>query len=1376
MKPAVTIPDYRRLFYLLTIVSCLFTTKAFTQPTPEVIGESTVCQGETYYYYTPFDANNSYIWSVSTGGTIISPPNEHTVYIQWTGPTNSPQWLQVSETDSNNVSVIEQVPIYIASNILSCENNVNISLDQTGIAEITPQILLDGNYISYDNFQVMLSHSNGIQFGNIVTCGNIGQTIIGKVTDECTGNSCWSTLNVEDKKAPQWDCPTVAVEIPCDTDIDDYPYPPVEDNCDTDISVSLTGIQIDNSDICQGVTITRHWVASDDYDNEAYCVQVLYIDPAQDVVFPEDRVWLCDHYAEYPNLTDPTTYTDSLHTTGSGVPIGATGPYCPYSFTNHDDTLNTCGNTIKIIRTWTVLNWCTQQVITEDINGDDNEQIIKILDLNKPTITVPQVTLSITEPGASAVMCRSLDLLPAPTVSDTCSAVTVKIYTEIGEAVYVNGVDGSSGGYVPSPGLGLGEHTITYKAIDDCGNVTELLVTATVIDDEAPVAICDEITGTSLDQFGSSLVYAQTFDDGSYDNCCIGQMLVRRMEDPETDFAPSVILNCSDTVAMVVFRVYDCFDNYAECMVQVEVEDKLPPICIAPQNKTVSCVDLPPDIDEDWVTSFGEAIAVDNCDATIIEHNFHADIDACGNGHITRYFNAVDGQGNMNLAACQQTINVTPVSDWLINFPPNWSGDCGDSITSIDLIYGEFGCEQLAYSYSDQYFNTTVDSVCFKLVRTWKVINWCNYDPNEDPIKIPTHPLGAIVDEEDYNNFGSYEYQQIIMIQDVAPPELSAPFDYFFCTGDTACATGPAFLPIQIDGECSSDIEIVHLIDLFKNNTYEVNGMGFFDGSLPIGIHRVRYIVEDGCGNDSEIVFDFEIKDCKKPSPVCTNGLIVEIMQTGMVEICAEDLLEYATDNCPGDLQVSFSFDLDSVCVVLDCDDLGQVPVEIWVTDAAGNADYCDNYIILQDNMDHCSGQPLVGFINTHDNNEPVEDVTVHLNNSMMNEMYVTPGTGMFEFENLPLGNDYTITPEKTDDPLNGVTTFDLVVMSRHILGIQILDSPYQLIAADINNSSSVTTFDMVELRKLILHINDDFPNNTSWRFVDKAYQFPNPNDPWQETFPEIINLNNLSATTDDADFVAVKIGDVNGSAVPNNNFGGGIDERSGGMLKFNTLDNYVAAGETVNILLTAENFTDVYGFQFTIDFDVEKLEFVSVLPTEMTDEENYGLSLLEEGAVTALWFETHMVTLDEDAPIISLLFEVNSGCNLADVINISSRFTPAEAYIGETMDAWDIELGFDSQVTAANDLLQDEFALYQNIPNPFTEKTTIGFDLPNNGDANLTIYDTAGRIVQSVEGNYNKGYNEIILSGKDLPKNGILFYKIEFEGKSAVRQMTVID
>ena len=50
-----------------------------------------------------------------------------------------------------------------------------------------------------------------------------------------------------------------------------------------------------------------------------------------------------------------------------------------------------------------------------------------------------------------------------------------------------------------------------------------------------------------------------------------------------------------------------------------------------------------------------------------------------------------------------------------------------------------------------------------------------------------------------------------------------------------------------------------------------------------------------------------------------------------------------------------------------------------------------------------------------------------------------------------------------------GVTTYDRILITQHILGVKSLGSPYQILAADVNRSRSVTTLDLIQLRKIAL-------------------------------------------------------------------------------------------------------------------------------------------------------------------------------------------------------------------------------------------------------------------------------------------------------------------
>jgi len=80
-----------------------------------------------------------------------------------------------------------------------------------------------------------------------------------------------------------------------------------------------------------------------------------------------------------------------------------------------------------------------------------------------------------------------------------------------------------------------------------------------------------------------------------------------------------------------------------------------------------------------------------------------------------------------------------------------------------------------------------------------------------------------------------------------------------------------------------------------------------------------------------------------------------------------------------------------------------------------------------------------------------------------------------------------------------------------------------------VNNSGSITAFDMVQTRQLILSITNEFTNNTAWRFVDAAYEFTT-DSPMTENFPEMVTITELDHD-EQIDFVAIKIGDVNGNA-----------------------------------------------------------------------------------------------------------------------------------------------------------------------------------------------------------------------------------------------------
>ncbi|MCB0642274.1 MAG: T9SS type A sorting domain-containing protein, partial [Phaeodactylibacter sp.] len=81
----------------------------------------------------------------------------------------------------------------------------------------------------------------------------------------------------------------------------------------------------------------------------------------------------------------------------------------------------------------------------------------------------------------------------------------------------------------------------------------------------------------------------------------------------------------------------------------------------------------------------------------------------------------------------------------------------------------------------------------------------------------------------------------------------------------------------------------------------------------------------------------------------------------------------------------------------------------------------------------------------------------------------------------------------------------------------------------------------------------------------------------------------------------------------------------------------------------------------------------------------------------------------------------------------------------------------------------------YQNVPNPFTHNTRVGFELPNDSEITLTITDVKGQVLKVISGAYSKGYHEIQLRKSDLPSTGVLQYRLETDKASATRTMILM-
>ena len=479
--------------------------------------------------------------------------------------------------------------------------------------------------------------------------------------------------------------------------------------------------------------------------------------------------------------------------------VPGSSAFCSLAASFTDEEFDLCGVGTKILRTWTIFDWCTPI-------GPGNPwsciQVIQFEDRTAPTILGGcGDPISV---NTDAHDCEANVNLPSIRTRD-CSAVTVAINSPFG-------VVNSNGGILSN--VPFGTHNVTFIATDDCGNASSCTRIVTVEDLVPPVAVCDEFTVVSLTSDGTGIANASTFDDGSSDNCGLGMMQVRRMPDNCQDttffdsFATFECCDLGDTVS-VMFRVFDLSGNFNECMVDVWVQDKLPPTITCPTGKTVDC-----SLDLLDLTIFGNATAEDNCETLDITVEETRNVDNCGVGFIEREFTAADNNGRT--ASCVQIITVQnndlfTIDD--IEWPLDYTtSECGASLDPDDIPcdsvrfcepgLADSGCGLLAITFTDQ--ELPVNNACTKVLRTWIVIDWCQFDPN-----------GA-------TNAGFWQFTQTLKVNDLDAPILSCPMDTILVENKTQfCNDADAIIPPISATDCSNDLDFEIRIDLGNDGTVD---------------------------------------------------------------------------------------------------------------------------------------------------------------------------------------------------------------------------------------------------------------------------------------------------------------------------------------------------------------------------------------------------------------------------------------------------------------------------------------------------------------------------------------------------------------------------
>ncbi len=453
---------------------------------------------------------------------------------------------------------------------------------------------------------------------------------------------------------------------------------------------------------------------------------------------------------------------------------------------------------------------------------------------------------------------------------------------------------------------------------------------------------------------------------------------------------------------------------------------------------------------------------------------------------------------------------------------------------------------------------------------------------------------------------------------------------------------------VRTDQGCSS-------IDLSADTVLIINSIGDTlcpNYVLPGGVFRVEGR-EDTVGvcPEPQLRFGFVTTDTVTYIPFDYFELILKVHQTGNLSI--KDVVFPSNWTCTNDTDCTspcwelapgfddvvivklcretggFTFKNDSAFINIifegyGCINGADIEVLRFLRDDAAGFICVPEIDLTNQGFPVCSPE-IKGTITSGITDEPVVDVDVLFlpNHNLIcnsdycpNDTMQTNAFGVFAKCGCVRCDTIVIKPQSPpgSDYLNGVSTFDLVLINKHILGVELFDSPYKIIAADANNSKSVTTFDIAELRKLILGIYSELPSCSSWEFIPTAFDLSIPLNPLNPSPPESI----MVTSTTNYDFHAIKIGDVNGSADSSAlRFG----KQGSTFIEFQISQIKNDGLLVVPIVYTGAD--EVEALQCGIRFDPGQWEFVGATMGDLEGigAESFGLTQADQGIVKMLWY-----------------------------------------------------------------------------------------------------------------------------------------------------------
>ncbi len=410
----------------------------------------------------------------------------------------------------------------------------------------------------------------------------------------------------------------------------------------------------------------------------------------------------------------------------------------------------------------------------------------------------------------------------------------------------------------------------------------------------------------------------------------------------------------------------------------------------------------------------------------------------------------------------------------------------------------------------------------------------------------------------------------------------------------------------------------------------------------------------------------------------------------------------------------------------------------------------------------------LGGALTFMGTNTPVPGITATLTTNGTTSTTTTNSAGIYSFANIPSGANISVKLSGMGFP-NAIDLQDIILLKQIIAGFDLQNigivSPLQIVAADMNRDGVVNVFDAVIIEQALVNIISGTPVfdvkgiESAWAFI-RANQTLGLNT----TIPTLdttFSATNFMASANNIDYVGIKYGDLNRSALNENN---AINIESRNTLLFQYNNKSLKAGEVYELILNAADQQLLAGLQMLFNFNPAFLQVKEVAAMNSLNKGSFVTALDNvNGKLPLLWTDLSEQTVAKGEGLIRITLEaVQNIQNVSQYIYLASK----------SSQAFSVQEGTKSLAMQAAQEMTPAFVFLGVAPNPFQDQALVRFELPKNDQVILTVWNLSGQIVSKKVMNLEAGYNELSILRAELNYgSGIYTYTLtssegQFTGK----------